>query len=330
MLNRYYRKKFDTEKRVKETSILTRREKGAEDSSIIFHEVIPGIELTYNFFYGKTGAEAESCLETREMIEVNHCRQGRFGCKIEKNGYVYLGAGEIGANILGVEKTNCEFPLGFYEGISILIYVPKATKSLEQMFPDLARQIKELKTKIEENDGIMMIRNIPELSHVFEELYHTDPQIQTSYIKLKVLEIILTMNLIPYDRTLCVPEYYKRVDMEKIKAIRNEAVGQLENRIPLKELAEKYDISLTNAKLYFKELYGEPYFSYLKKYRMHKAIHYLEESENSIAEIAGKLGYDNPSKFSSAFRSVVGCTPREYKNNLDHLEHLKLFGVEID
>ena len=49
------------------------------------------------------------------------------------------------------------------------------------------------------------------------------------------------MHLVPYDRTLCVPEYYKRVDMEKIKAIRNEAVGQLENRIPLQKLQENWD-----------------------------------------------------------------------------------------
>lgn len=47
----------------------------------------------------------------------------------------------IGASILGVEKTNPEFPLGFYEGVSILIHVPMATKSLEQMFPDLVKQI---------------------------------------------------------------------------------------------------------------------------------------------------------------------------------------------
>ena len=52
-----------------------------------------------------------------------------------------LGVGEIGASILGVEKTNPEFPLGFYEGVSILIHVPMATKSLEQMFPDLVKQI---------------------------------------------------------------------------------------------------------------------------------------------------------------------------------------------
>ncbi len=310
--------------------MLVRNENNIENSSIAFHQIIPGIELTYNFFCGKTGAEAESCPETQEMIEINYCRQGRFGCNIKKNGYVYLGAGEIGASILGIEKTNPEFPLGFYEGISILIQVQKASESMEEMFPDLSKQILLLKAKIEENDGIMMIRNIPELSHVFEELYHTNPQIKKTYMKLKVLEIILTMHLIPYDRSSCLPEYYKHADMEKIKLIRNEAVVHLEKRIPLKVLAEKYGISLTNAKKCFKEVYGEPYFSYLKKYRMHKAIHYLEQSENSIAEIAGKLGYDNPSKFSSAFRSVAGCTPREYKNNFDHLEHLERFGVEID
>ena len=286
MLNRYYRKKFDKEKMLQDASILTRTEEGAADSSITFYEVMPGIELTYNFFHGKSGAEAESCPETQEMIEINHCRQGRFGCKIGKNGYVYLGAGEIGASILGVEKTNPEFPLGFYEGVSILIHVPMAAKSLEQMFPDLVKQIYLLKMQIEENDGGMMIWNIPELRHIFDELYHINSQIEVTYMKLKVLEIILTMHLVPYDRNSCYPAYYKSGDMEKIKAIRNEAVAHLDKRIPLKELVDKYGISLTNAKMCFKEVYGEPYFSYMKKYRMHKAIHYLEESEKSIAEIA--------------------------------------------
>lgn len=53
MLNRYYRKKFDKEKMLQDTSILTRTEEGAADSSITFYEVMPGIELTYNFFHEK-------------------------------------------------------------------------------------------------------------------------------------------------------------------------------------------------------------------------------------------------------------------------------------
>lgn len=57
---------------------------------------------------------------------------------------------------------------------------------------------------------------------------------------------------------------------------------------------------------------------------------YIEETEYSMAEIAGILGYDNPSKFAAAFRSVVGCSPREYKKSSERMEHLTLLGVEIE
>mgnify|MGYP000251346684 CR=1 FL=1 len=57
---------------------------------------------------------------------------------------------------------------------------------------------------------------------------------------------------------------------------------------------------------------------------------YIEETEYSMAEIAGMLGYDNPSKFAAAFRSVVGCSPREYKKSSERMEHLTLLGVEIE
>lgn len=57
---------------------------------------------------------------------------------------------------------------------------------------------------------------------------------------------------------------------------------------------------------------------------------YIEETEYSMAEIAGMLGYDNPSKFAAAFRSVVGCSPRKYKKSSERMEHLTLLGVEIE
>ena len=41
----------------------------------------------------------------------------------------------------------------------------------------------------------------------------------------------------------------------------------------------------------------------------------LRESSLSITDIAGRHGYDNASKFSSAFRELMGCTPREYRSH---------------
>lgn len=54
------------------------------------------------------------------MIEINHCRRGRFGCKVNGR-QVYLGEGEMEANLVGVIRENPEFPLGFYAGVEILI-----------------------------------------------------------------------------------------------------------------------------------------------------------------------------------------------------------------
>ena len=324
-----YRSRFDRELEIENATVFIREEPSSEQSSITFHKLLPGIELAYSFFRGHMDAEAETRPQSSGIIEINHCRQGRYGCLIRKNCAVYLGSGEVGANILGIERTRPEFPLGFYEGLTLLIDVSAAAGSLKLLFPSIAEQLALLKSRLEENDGVMLIRGVPELNHIFEELYHVNPQIEQPYMTLKTLEIILTMQLVPYDRAECKPEYFKRSEIETIKALHREAVQHLNRQIPFRELAEKHHISLTGAKACFKKVYGEPYFSYMRKYRMHQALHYLEESRRSIAEIAGLVGYDNPSKFSAAFCSVIGCTPRAYRNSPGRLEHFQMVGVEI-
>ena len=39
----------------------------------------------------------------------------------------------------------------------------------------------------------------------------------------------------------------------------------------------------------------------------------LQDKAKEIQEIASCLGYENPGKFSSAFRSVMGMSPAEYR-----------------
>ncbi|MBP0976022.1 MAG: AraC family transcriptional regulator, partial [Oscillospiraceae bacterium] len=35
-----------------------------------------------------------------------------------------------------------------------------------------------------------------------------------------------------------------------------------------------------------------------------------------VIDIALSCGYDNASKFTAAFRAVIGCSPREYRNRV--------------
>lgn len=66
----------------------------------------------------------------------------------------------------------------------------------------------------------------------------------------------------------------------------------------------------------FKGIYGTPIYAYLRTYRLQIAEKLLREGKASIGEIATQIGYTNPNKFTSAFRTEYGMSPTEYKKNV--------------
>ena len=95
--------------------------------------------------------------------------------------------------------------------------------------------------------------------------------------------------------------------MEKIRAIHEQITSNLQVRVTIEELSKQYDMPATSMKKCFREIYGDSIYSYQKRYRMNVAANLLmEDSKVEIQEIALKMGYENPGKFSSAFKSVMG------------------------
>lgn len=63
----------------------------------------------------------------------------------------------------------------------------------------------------------------------------------------------------------------------------------------------------------FKGVYGQPIGTYMKTYRMKQAAALLRQTQETIAEIANQVGYENQSKFATAFRDVFKIAPAEYR-----------------
>lgn len=53
--------------------------------------------------------------------------------------------------------------------------------------------------------------------------------------------------------------------------------------------------------------------TYMKEYRVHRAMKLLRETDATIADIAAKVGYETQGKFSKAFKDVVQVLPTEYR-----------------
>ena len=84
------------------------------------------------------------------------------------------------------------------------------------------------------------------------------------------------------------------------------------HRWTLQELAERAGMSRSTFALKFKETVGASPMDYLTRWRMLLAGDRLAHSSDPISVIALSLGYESESAFSTAFKRVMGCSPRQY------------------
>ena len=115
-------------------------------------------------------------------------------------------------------------------------------------------------------------------------------------------------------KELC--EWAMRNQVQTIKKVQEYMTADLRNHYTLQELSEKFEIPLTSMKVCFKGVYGCSIYAYMKSYRMQAATILLRDTSDSITEIAAKMGYDNPSKFSEVFKKEFGELPSEFRKKL--------------
>ena len=84
-------------------------------------------------------------------------------------------------------------------------------------------------------------------------------------------------------------------------------------RPTIEELSKEFLINTTTLKNTFKGIYGQPIGTYMKEYRIKQAAVLLRQTQATIAEIANQVGYENQSKFATAFRDVIKIAPAEYR-----------------
>ena len=106
---------------------------------------------------------------------------------------------------------------------------------------------------------------------------------------------------------------YTSPQVEIVKEIHKKLISNLQERSTIEELSKEFLINTATLKATFKGIYGQPIGTYMKEYRMKQAAVLLRQTKSTIAEIANQVGYENQSKFSTAFRDVLKITPAEYR-----------------
>jgi AraC-like DNA-binding protein len=84
------------------------------------------------------------------------------------------------------------------------------------------------------------------------------------------------------------------------------------HRWTLQELAKRVGMSRSTFAQRFKDTVGESPMEYLTRWRMLVAGEKLRNSSDPVSVISRALGYESEAAFSTAFKRVMGCSPRQY------------------
>jgi AraC-like DNA-binding protein len=85
----------------------------------------------------------------------------------------------------------------------------------------------------------------------------------------------------------------------------------------LQKLSERAGMSRSSFALKFKETVGKAPLDYLTRWRMMLAGDRLANTRDPVSVVARSLGYESEAAFSTAFKRVMGCSPRRYGRERD-------------
>lgn len=283
------------------------------EGTITIYEVFPGVALAYNDFHMQY--YDSDFRPNRSVFCIDYCREGRLEYSSKNDAYSYVEAGDLKLDCRLTHTGRFEMPLSHYHGIMISFDMEAAIKSLPLEIKDFPVDLKSICSKFCKDNYPVVLHGPRSVEHIFGELYAVQEKIKRPYFKIKILELLL------YLETMELPEwseekpYFYKSQIEKVKAVQKFLAQHMDENFTQEELALRFDIPMTPMKRCFKSIYGSTIGQWLLEYRMNQAAVILRtKRELKIAEIAGIVGYDSPSKFAIAFRRVMGLSPVEYRN----------------
>ena len=285
--------------------------------SMEVHDVFPGIEASFNSFLAPEVKFHHRASES--VMEVYYCRSGRVGWNMRGGTAIYLGAGDITVHSMSCcADSAMMFPVGYSEGLSVSVDLSRFSAACPEFLREAGVQAGRLQERFCSGKP-SAIPTCSELEHIFAPLFSAEASLRLPLLKLKTLELLIYLNYLkPREKELT--QYFFQ-QTELIKEIHQQLTEHLQQRFTIEELSKQYLINTSTLKEVFKAVYGLPIVTYMKEYRVHKAMKLLRETDATIADIASQVGYETQGKFSKAFKDVVQVLPtryrKDYQNNLN-------------
>ena len=289
------------------------------DAKTIVYHLFPGVEVAYfsvhmsDFDFSLFEQE-----ERKQYASVHFCKEGRIEQEAEQE-FFYLMPGDCSISIQEKAQKNFQLPLKHYHGISIGIDLDVKENPLTSYLESCDCSLMESLRHICSGKSHIVLRSSEAAKKFFGELYEIEEEQRLAYLRVKIPELFFRMKYAQTDRSYYDRSLVPRTQVELVKAVSDYITQNLNGKITVKQLTMEFGISDTYLQNAFRMVYGMPVISFIRVQKMQSAAQVLIHTTRTVDEIAEEFGYENESKFSAAFKKIMGDSPAVYRK-----EHSKI------
>lgn len=277
---------------------------------LLDYALFPGINLVFMDF--KCTDTFREPMPNRNIIEIRHYQKGRVEFELKNNKVFHMKEGEFCINAIANVPAVYSFPFGYSVGLSCVIDKDAVDEKTIKIFAYHNIDILNLGSELEIENRWFLCRTPQSLLHIFDELYAVKGVERQGFFRIKLLELLYHINQLRIEEQYEVT-YYTKEQIEIIKRIRRQLIDNVDKKLSIEALLQHEPMSKVTFQAIFKQIYGDTPYAHIKKYKMNLVAMYLRETDQTITQIAGELGYSNISKFSKAFQKVFGLLPKDYR-----------------
>ena len=100
--------------------------------------------------------------------------------------------------------------------------------------------------------------------------------------------------------------------MKRIMDVVNENMSDSDLSVDM--IAKQVGISRVHLHRKMKELTNQTPHSFIRNIRLKQAAKLLSDSKHNVTDVMYACGFSNAASFSTMFKNLYGCSPREYMN----------------
>jgi two-component system response regulator YesN len=241
----------------------------------------------------------------------------------------------------------------FMAGKNKLIHIQYITQINDhKVSTNLAKYKRNLIGAIKKMDWNLVQANLEEISDAFVSLSeHNQLVIKNLYIELYIILLWELKDFFSeeihrgkydcineiaeietHDELICYMEQligsivkgisgkYKNKEIQVIDTIKQFILDNYDKQIGLKTIASQVYMNPSYLSHFFKMNTGNNISDYILELKMKKALEFFMTSDLKVYELAEKVGYNDPRRFSDAFKNFYGLSPHEYRIKLKYID----------